>query len=42
MMLPFLGPLLRAIPFSFSEFFQVVLATFLSKEGVGCLDFHAL
>ena len=42
MMLPFLGLLPRGTPCSFSEFFQVVSAIFLSKEGLGYLDFHAL
>jgi hypothetical protein len=42
MMLPFLGLSRRETPCSFSEFFQLVLATFLSKDGLGYLDFHAL
>ncbi len=42
MTLPFLERSLREIPCSFNEFFQLVLATFLAKEGPGCLDFHVL
>ena len=42
MTLPFLGLLRHETRCSFNEFFQLVLAIFLSKDGLGCLDFHAL
>ncbi len=41
-MLPFLVPSRREIRCSFNEFFQLVLAIILAKDGLGCLDFHAL